>query len=142
MPGRSVTAHEIGRAGLNRIRGAGVTFCFDAEALAQQEYDKDLRALARDNVAKGATAVMLARAHPGVFSNLRLASPRDNSRPWLSVRAVMLAVTRRWPAAATAIFALVMLLERAGMWRWQLFYRPVLDYAFWTGVDAELGLPV
>jgi hypothetical protein len=50
----------------------------------------------------------------------------------------LLWATRRTPATARAVFALASLLERAGLWRSRLFYRPVLDYAFWAGVDAAL----
>ena len=70
---------------------------------------------------------------------LRLAPPWDGSRPWLAARAVLLgldAAPRRDAAASFALAAA--LLERLGLWRQPLFYRAVLDYAFWAGVDAEL----
>jgi glycosyltransferase involved in cell wall biosynthesis len=121
-----------------RLRAAGVEFRFDPQAVAHQEYAKDLRALARDTLAKGGTAVALARAHPDVFQQLRLASPRDGSRPWLAARAVALALTRRVPSVAPLAFSAGALLERMGLWRRPLFYRALLDYAFWAGVDAEL----
>jgi glycosyltransferase involved in cell wall biosynthesis len=121
-----------------RLREAGVELGYDPEALAHQGYDKDLGGLQRDTLEKGRTAVLLARSHPEVFGDLRLAAPDDASRPWLAVRAVLLAATRRVPRSAVAVFALASLLERAGLWRFPLFYRPVLDYAFWAGVDAAL----
>jgi glycosyltransferase involved in cell wall biosynthesis len=121
-----------------RLNAAGVSFCFDSGARAHQKYDKDLRALAADTQAKARTAVLLARTHPEVFPALRLAAPRDNSRSWLCARAVLLAITRRWAATSGPIFRVAALLERLGTWRWPLFYRAVLDYAFWAGVDAEL----
>jgi hypothetical protein len=37
-----------------------------------------------------------------------------------------------------ATIAAAVFLERAGLWRSPLFYRAVLDYTFWAGVDAEL----
>ncbi len=58
--------------------------------------------------------------------------------PWLAARAILLALTRRMQDTATFFFALCSLLERLGAWRPPLFYRPVLDYAFWAGVDAAL----
>jgi GT2 family glycosyltransferase len=121
-----------------RLRAAGVTLAYDPEACARQEYDKDLRGLQRDTVEKGRTTILLARSHPGVFGALRLAAPDDGSRPWLALRAVLLAATRRLPAVAPAVFAAAALLERLGLWRRPLFYRAALDYAFWAGVDATL----
>jgi GT2 family glycosyltransferase len=121
-----------------RLRKAGVELGYDPEALAYQSYDKDLGALQRDTLEKGRTTVVLARSHPEVFPDLRLAAPDDGSRPWLAARAVLLWMTRRLPAATGAVFALAALLERAGLRRFPLFYRPVLDYAFWAGVDAAL----
>ncbi len=121
-----------------RLRKAGVELGYDPEALAYQSYDKDLGGLQRDTLAKGHTTVQLARSHPEVFGSLRLADPGDSSRPWLAVRAVLLWATRRSAATSGAVFALYSLLERLGAWRLPLFYRPVLDYAFWAGVDAEL----
>ncbi|MGN6255404.1 MAG: glycosyltransferase family 2 protein [Solirubrobacterales bacterium] len=121
-----------------RLRKAGVELAYDPEALAFQEYGKDLGGLQRDTQEKGRTTVLLARAHPEFFTDLRLAEPDEASRPWLAARAVLLWATRRAPATARVVFAAASLLERAGLWRAPLFYRPVLDYAFWAGVDAAL----
>lgn len=121
-----------------RLRKTGVELGYDPEALAWQSYDKDLRGLQRDTLAKGETTVLLARSHPEVFDDLRLAEPDEASRPWLAARALLLWLTRRLPAVTGALFAFFALLERAGFWRFPLFYRPVLDYAFWAGVDAAL----
>jgi glycosyltransferase involved in cell wall biosynthesis len=121
-----------------RLRKAGVELGYDPEALACQTYDKDLGGLQRDTLAKGRTTVLLARSHPEFFGSLRLADPDDASRPWLAVRALLLSLTRRLPSITAGVFAFFSLLERAGLWRFPLFYRPVLDYAFWAGVDAAL----
>lgn len=121
-----------------RLRKAGVELGYDPEALAYQTYDKDLGGLQRDTLAKGRTTVQLARSHPEVFGSLRLANPDDSSRPWLAVRSLLLWATRRTTAVTSVVFALFSLLERLGGWRFPLFYRPVLDFAFWAGVDAEL----
>lgn len=122
-----------------RLQSAGVELRYDGEALARQEYDKDLAALARDTVAKGATTVQLAGSHPEVFAQLRLASPWDGSRPWLAARSVLLWLTRRSAAVRRIVLWKAVLLERLGLWRQPLFYRAVLDYAFWAGVEAELS---
>jgi glycosyltransferase involved in cell wall biosynthesis len=121
-----------------RLREAGVELRYDPEALARQEYDKGLAALARDTTEKGRTTVMLARAHPQVFAMLRLASPWDGSRPWLAARSLLLSLTRRAAGLRRLVVAKAVLLERLGLWRQPLFYRAVLDYAFWAGVDAAL----
>lgn len=122
-----------------RLRRAGVELGYDPEALAHQRYDKDLAGLQCDTLAKGRTTVHLARRHPQVFGELRLAAPDDGSRPWLAARSLLLWATRRLPAVSGAVFALASLLERLGAWRSPLFYRAVLDYAFWAGVDAALA---
>jgi GT2 family glycosyltransferase len=121
-----------------RLRRAGVTLDYDPEAVARQEYGKGLSGLQRDTLEKGRTTVMVARSHPEVFGDLRLASPRDSSRPWLSLRSVLLRVAGWFPATISAVFSVAALLERIGLWRQPLFYRAVLDYAFWAGVEAEL----
>jgi GT2 family glycosyltransferase len=121
-----------------RLRKAGVELGYDREALAYQEYGKDLGGLQRDTLEKGRTTVLLARGHPEFFGDLRLAEPDEASRPWLAARALLLAAARRVPATTGLVFGLFSLLERAGFWRSRLFYRPVLDYAFWAGVDAAL----
>lgn len=121
-----------------RLRKAGVELDYNPAALAYQEYGKDLGGLQRDTQEKGRTTVLLARSHPEFFGDLRLAEPDEASRPWLATRSLLLAATRRVPASARFVFGLASLLERAGFWRSRLFYRPVLDFAFWAGVDAAL----
>jgi GT2 family glycosyltransferase len=122
-----------------RLRAGGVTLSYDPEALARQEYGKDLGGLLRDTVEKGRTTVMLAQAHPDVFPDLRLAAPDDSSRPWLAARSLLLSATRVSPAVTAATFALASALERIGLWRQPLFYRAVIDYAFWAGADGGLS---
>jgi GT2 family glycosyltransferase len=121
-----------------RLQRSGVQLRYDPQALARQEYDKDLAALARDTTEKGHTAVLLARTHPEVFPMLKLAAPWDGSRPWLAARSVLLRATRHAPVVRRLAFGRAVLLERLGLWRQPLFYRAVLDYAFWAGVDAAL----
>jgi glycosyltransferase involved in cell wall biosynthesis len=121
-----------------RLRRAGVELDYDPEALARQRYEKDFAGLQRDTAEKGRTTVLLARAHPDVFDDLRLAAPDDSSRPWLAMRSILLWATRRTGVATRAIFRVGSLMERVGLWRWPLFYRAALDYAFWAGAEAEL----
>lgn len=122
-----------------RLRKAGAETRFEPRALAWQEYDKDLRGLAADTIAKGRTTVELSRRHPDAFGALRLAAPREGSRPWLAARALLLALARRTTAATRSAIAAAALLERLGLWRSRLFYRALLDCCFWAGADAALS---
>jgi GT2 family glycosyltransferase len=121
-----------------RLRAAGIELLYEPAALARQEYDKGLRVLCGDTIQKGRTTVILAGMHPEVFASLRLARPWDNSRAWIVARALLLDLSRRAGATASAVFALAVALERLGAWRQPLFYRAVLDFAFWAGVEGEL----
>ncbi|HXR60367.1 MAG TPA: glycosyltransferase, partial [Solirubrobacterales bacterium] len=94
-----------------RLRAAGMELGYDPEALAHQRYDKDFAGLQRDTLAKGRTTVLLARRHPRVFGDLRLATPDEGSRPWLAARSLLLGLTRRLPALPAAVFAAASLLE-------------------------------
>jgi GT2 family glycosyltransferase len=122
-----------------RLKADGVHITYDPEALARQEYCKDLRGLARDTLAKGTTAVLLARMHPDIFGALRLAMPTNSSRPWLAARSILLRLTGRIRSTAAAVFIVASALERIGLWRQPLFYRALLDYAFWAGVVSALN---
>jgi GT2 family glycosyltransferase len=122
-----------------RLRSLGVTMRYDPDALAYQSYEKSFDELALDTVAKGRTTVQLARRHADAFGSLRIASPRDGTRAWTVARAGLLDLARRRPAADRATLAVAARLERLGLWRHPIFYRAVLDYAFWVGVDAALA---
>jgi GT2 family glycosyltransferase len=122
-----------------RLRAAGVTLAYDPAASASQGYDKDLAAVLRDTREKGHTTVALAGSHPASFGSLRLANPWDGSRPWLALRALLLALGRRLPASRGWVLAAARGLERAGLSRLPLFYRVAIDYAFWAGVDEAVG---
>jgi glycosyltransferase involved in cell wall biosynthesis len=121
-----------------RLQAVGVRLAFDGAAMARQQFEKELPGVLRDNREKGQTAVTLARIHPSIFSQLRLANPWDGSRPWLSLRAALLALGRRQAGLPRLVFAALAGLERAGASRFPLFYRAALDYAFWAGVDEAL----
>ncbi len=122
-----------------RLAMAGVTFRYDPEARADQQYGKELSGLVADTVEKGSTTVLLARRHPEVFDTLRLADPYEGSRPWLVLRALLLTLARHLPAAVRLVLEAGSKLERIGLWRTPLYYRALLDYAFWVGVERALG---
>jgi GT2 family glycosyltransferase len=118
-----------------RLRAAGVRLIYDGGALAYQHYEKDLRALVRDTVEKGRTAVQLARAHPDTFDQLQLARFDEMWRAWRAVRNVLL---RGGERVAAAVLLGARLVERTAAAR-PLFYVLLLDYFYWVGVQAELA---
>ena len=121
-----------------RLRKAGVELRFSADAAAEQRYTKSLAGLAEDTFAKGKTAVQLASTHPAAFDGLHLAAYDSVSGRWSGTRAVLLAVARRWPHARRWILRLALGLERLPCLRRILYYRFVLDYFYWAGVQAAL----
>ena len=125
-----------------RLTDAGVRLVYEPAALAWQAYEKSFGALARDNVAKGRTAVLLARLHPEAREQLKLGTfARDRLARRAAVKS-LLALTRFAPRAREAIVALV---ARLGDGRWpgvQRLYPLVLDYLYWCGVrEAERENP-
>jgi GT2 family glycosyltransferase len=121
-----------------RLLRAGVQITFCAEALARQHYAKDFAALARDNVAKGRTAVLLASKAPETFGDLRLSTYHQGARKWRGLRAALLLLSRVWPAAPTLVIWVVEQFERRRPRRLLLYYDLALDYFFWLGALPAL----
>ena len=111
-------------------------------AIAMQSYDKDFDGLARDNVAKGRTAVLLARLHPSARDELKLGTFRRERLTRRLAVGVMLVVTRLLPAMREINVRAVRWL---GDWRVpgvQRLYPVMLDYLYWCGVrEAEREEP-
>ena len=122
-----------------RLRAAGVALAFDREALACRGSTRTSSASRPTRSRRARTTVQLARLHPEVSATLRLADPGDASRPWLTARAVLLALTRRRASVSARVFALAAGMERLGLWHRRLGYRALLDYAFWAGAQEALG---
>ncbi len=121
-----------------RLTRCGVRLEYSPAALAYQHYEKDFAGLARDNLAKGRTAVQLATKHPETFAHLRLSAYKQASRKWRVLRASLLALTDLWARTPQAVIRCVHWLELrrpAGM---NLFYGLALDYFYWQGVRAAL----
>ena len=121
-----------------RLTAAGVRLVYDPSAIAMQSYDKDFGGLARDNVAKGRTAVLLARLHPSARDELKLGTfRRERLTQRLSV-GVMLAVTRLFPAMREVNVRAVRWLGDRRVPGVQRLYPVMLDYLYWCGVrEAE-----
>jgi|SRR5579859_872378 len=123
----------------HRLRQAGVTLVYAAEALAYQHYTKDFVALARDTIAKGQTAVLLASKHPETLPELQLSAYAQGSRRWRWLRAGLLALSRYWAQTPQAIAGLISWLERRRLKSLPLIYRLALEYFYWMGAQTALS---
>jgi GT2 family glycosyltransferase len=125
-----------------RLTAAGVRLVYEPSAIAMQSYDKDFTGLARDNVAKGRTAVLLARLHPSARGELKLGTFRRERLTQRLAVGVMLVVTRLFPPMREMNVRIVRWL---GNWRVpgvQRLYPVMLDYLYWCGVrEAEREEP-
>jgi glycosyltransferase involved in cell wall biosynthesis len=121
-----------------RLLRAGARLVYSPEACAEQHYTKGFRALARDNIAKGQTAVLLASKHPSALGDLKLSTYHQASLKWRLLRKFMLSVSRVWPAAPGCIMQLVEWIERRRPARLNQYYMLALDYFFWLGALAAM----
>jgi GT2 family glycosyltransferase len=121
-----------------RLSEAGVQLKYCPEALAHQYYTKDFAALARDNIAKGYTAVLLATKHPHTLNDLKLSTYQQGSRLWRLVRAGLLGLSKLWAGTPNAVILFMTWLERHQPAGLHLSYRLVLDYFYWVGAKSAL----
>jgi GT2 family glycosyltransferase len=121
-----------------RLLRAGVRIAFCAEALAYQHYTKDFAGLARDNIAKGKTAVLLASKAPETFGDLRLSTYHMGALKWRLLRTGMLLASRAGPALPQLVIRTIEWLERRRPARLHLYYDLALDYFFWLGALPAL----
>lgn len=119
-----------------RLAGAGVEIAFSPNARAQQHYAKDFTALARDNIAKGRTAVLLAAKHPEAFRDLRLSQYGDNSWKWRFARTVLLGLTELWSKTPDRFAAFMHWLGWRRPRRLHTYYAFAMDYFYWVGARA------
>jgi GT2 family glycosyltransferase len=122
-----------------RLSKAGVQLRFCPDALARQYYNKDFPALARDNIAKGRTAVLLAAKHPQTFADLKLSTYHQGSHRWRLLRAALLKADKVWGRTPDAVIFFVMCLERLRPARLHTYYNLALDYFYWVGATRTLG---
>ncbi len=121
-----------------RLTKSGVTLVYAPQALAYQHYSKDFATLARDTIAKGQTAVLLASKHPDALPALQLSTYDQGSWRWRLVRDMLLTLSRIWSAVPENVIAIVLWLERRRAKHLHLYYRFVLDYLYWFGAKAAL----
>ena len=122
-----------------RLRRAGVRLRFEPRAASRQAYEKGLAALANDTVDKGRTSVVLARKHPEVWKQLRLAAFDEAPRTRRFVRAGLLRATRQWPALQGLSVRCAEWLVRNRAPGASLWCDLMLDYLYWCGVRTELA---
>jgi len=135
--GFKVYGNEDGELAL-RLLAAGVELVYSREAAAAQHYEKDFAALARDSVAKGETAVLTVRKHPGTLPNLRLGHYHSGSRKWRLLRAALLRLSRVVHATPRGVIWVMGRLERRRSPKLHRYYRLALDYFFWLGVGPDV----
>lgn len=132
-----VYGNEDGELALRLIR-AGVELLYCPSAAAEQHYEKDFAALARDNIAKGRTAVLCARKAPEALPQLKLAHYDRGSRKWRLARAGLLALSRALSGVPDRVIRFVERIERRKSPRLESYYALALDYFYWLGARAEL----
>ena len=119
-----------------RLRSAGVDLAFSETALAYQRYVKDFRALARDNIEKGKTAVLLASKHPAAVPEMKLSAlARARLRRRILLRA-MVTLTRVWPAIQGYVVQALTAASRIKSAELDRVYALAADYYFLLGAAA------
>jgi GT2 family glycosyltransferase len=122
----------------HRLAGSGVRLIFSPQALARQHYTKDFPALARDNIAKGRTAVLLASKHAETLPELKLSGADQLSPRWRMLRAILLASTSAWRGTMEWAIHFMRWLERRRPARMRSYYYYALDYFYWVGARDAL----
>jgi hypothetical protein len=119
-----------------------VQLVFSREALAYQHYTKDFAALARDNIDKGRTAVLLASKHPETYHDLKLSMYAHGSRKWRFVRAGLLQLSRAWAGIPEWVILFMTWLARHRITQFNFCCFLALDYFYWLGAKSVLrGMP-
>jgi len=121
-----------------RLSKAGVQLVFSPGALAHQHYTKDFAALARDNIAKGHTAVLLASKYPETYYHLKLSMYAQGSRIWRFLRAWLLQLSRAWAEIPEWVILFMTWLGRRRPARFHYCCFLALDYFYWLGARSAL----
>jgi GT2 family glycosyltransferase len=119
-----------------RLKAAGVRIVFNGEAVARQRYTKDVTAMAKDNIAKGGTAVLLASKHPAILTELKLAPLQRGPRWRRLLIDGMLALTRAWASTPERVIAAMQVVDRHRLPGRDAVFAFVADYFFMVGADA------
>jgi glycosyltransferase involved in cell wall biosynthesis len=121
----------------HRLIKRGVQLCFCSDAVAHQHYDKSLRGLANDELAKGRTAVLLAEAHPDTLPGLRITALRAQPARRRALRRMLLWATRAFRRTPDVVLGALGAGERLAPSRRQFVYRFAFDYFYALGIERE-----
>jgi glycosyltransferase involved in cell wall biosynthesis len=125
-----------------RLTAAEVSLVYEPAAIAYQWYEKDFGALARDNVSKGRTAVLLSRLHPEARAQLKLGTFGNEPLPRRILVRTLLAMTRLVPPTRALVVAVVAWLGDRRVPGVGHVYPVALDYLYWCGArEAEREAP-
>jgi glycosyltransferase involved in cell wall biosynthesis len=122
----------------HRLAASGVELGFSPQAMARQHYDKSLRALAKDELAKGHTAVLFAEAHPDALRGMKITALREQPARRRALRRVLLWATRVFWRVPDVVLGAVAVGERLVPNRSQLIHRFALEYFYVLGVEQEM----
>jgi len=117
-----------------RLQQAGVRLVFSVEASVTQHYDKTYASLAKDNIDKGKTSILLARLHPEVISDIKLSTYQQESLKWRLFRESLLGLSRIWKSVPQLVIRFVSWMEKRRPALLPTLYRFTLDYFYWLGV--------
>jgi GT2 family glycosyltransferase len=131
--------NEDGELALRLFR-AGVELVYSKEAAATQHYEKEFEALARDNAAKGRTAVLCLQKHPETIGSLQQRLYQHGSWKWWIIRRLLLAITAALQSTPGLVIRFIHWQERRRAPQLHRYYRLALDYFFWLGAGPELKL--
>lgn len=121
-----------------RLQQAGVELRYRADALAHQHYEKTFAAFARDAVARGRTAVLLAEKHPAAVGRLKISEYHRETRTWRVLRSLLLAAGRVTDRVPAWVVGLIGRLEPREPARLDRYYTMAIDYFYWLGVFGAL----
>jgi glycosyltransferase involved in cell wall biosynthesis len=133
----SIYGHEDYELAL-RLDQAGVELVFSPQAVAHQHYEKTFAALARDGIARGRTAMLLAGKHPEVAEQLKLGTFERETQKWRALRSSLLALTRLFPITSRLVIIFMGWLEGRRPTRLDRYYTMALDYFYWVGAQAAM----
>jgi hypothetical protein len=121
-----------------RLSKAGVQLVYNPEALAYQHYTKDFAALARDTIAEGQTAVLLASKHPETYCDLKLSTYHQGSFKWFMVRKALINLSKVWVGIADWVVLYVSWTEKNRSPWFRYYCYLALDYFYWLGAWSAL----
>jgi GT2 family glycosyltransferase len=117
-----------------RLQASGVELVYSADAMTHQHYEKTFAAFARDGIARGRTAVLLAAKHPAAADRLKLSEYDRETRTWRALRFLLLAASRVTDRVPAWLIGLIERLERQEPVRLERYYTMAIDYFYWLGV--------